>query len=231
MNRENLIISKVGTLVQDYVKLLKSVFKLKINYTGFEYFQIIDNSNVYQLILKCNEDITLIADIDTTISVNSWTVSYTTVSDNRLGNYLGSLVGYIIEEFGSSVHSVTFSMKQGIASEYNELSSLDNEVSIIWSLIRPSGFKSSSEELQVNKYHYQHLLEKESSNEPLLFGEAYYFALKYYNKGGDTFVECCEPKDFEWHKSMGMTYTKKSMLKNFKILDSKNEEYREFLKR
>lgn len=223
VNHEDIIVYNVGAYIQEFVNIISTVFGAKINYTGFEYFEVGDQGKNFRLTLKLNEYTTIVADtVDK--NIDSWVVTIGSKqkgkSSLKLKSYIVSLFDYLTGEFGENIRSVTFTMEQGKPSSCNLCMGTDGEFDIVWAIIRPSGFLSYLEELDVNKFHYKHLLLKEDSNTPLLFGEAYYLALKHYNDGGDGFVECTDPKDFDRQKTEGKIFTKKKMLKDFKLYKS-----------
>lgn len=224
MNHEDTIVTNVGAYIQKLVNLINKGFGATINYTGFEYFIIEDSGSNYKLTLKLNEYTSIVVDtVDKDIS--SWVVTIGKTQKGRTSSkleaYISSLFKYLIGEFGENTRSVTFTMEYGKHSDSVLCADTSGEFDITWAFIKPTeGFSSYLDELEANKFHYKHLLLKKKSDEPLSFGEAYYFALKNYNKGGDGFVECTGPEDFEKEKQRGKVFTKKTMTEDFKIYKS-----------
>lgn len=221
MNHEEVIILNVGTFVQKFINLINKGFGAKIDYTGFEYFKVEDQGVNFRLTLKLNEYTTIYADTAGE-DVSSWVVTIGNTQKGRnssnLSEYIVELFEWVSEEFGENIHSIKFSMNSSEFSSCELCMDTDGEFDIVWVLISPK-FEGVRflDKLEKNKFYYKHLLSKRKSKEELSFGEAYYFALKYYNNGGDGFVECTDPRDFEKEKSEGKLFTKKSMLKDFKI--------------
>lgn len=216
--REETIILEVGKYAQTFAKLLEKFFDLRTDYTGFRYFKISDLNDRYEIELNCiSNKIAYIVEVNPS-NYSSWTLNkvFSRVSETNpeLNTYVVDLLEFVIKEFGSNIHSIVFSMERDTPSSVSKLSS--GEEVICWALFKPSDFESYLGELKANEYHYKHLLEKAGNNDPLSFGEAYYFAEEHYNNGGDRFVECTDPRDFERYLKDGYKYTKKSMLKDFK---------------
>ena len=225
MNREEKIVEKVGSLAKSYINLLKDVFGVRKQYSGFASFCVEDEcgSGNYKVSMKFGDSSSLNFFVSGD-DINKGTYDGVTKYDGRIGVFIEDFVKFIVREFGKDVHSACFTVEYGISSSRKELG-VSGEFNIVWSLFKPSDFKSYLDELKVNKYHYQHLLGKAGNDTPLSFGEAYYFALKHYNKGGDGFVECTGPKDFEWEeKELGIKHTKKSMLRSFETFKNVCED-------
>ena len=116
VNHEDIIVYNVGAYIQEFVNIISTVFGAKINYTGFEYFEVGDQGKNFRLTLKLNEYTTIVADtVDK--NIDSWVVTIGSKqkgkSNLKLKRYIVSLFDYLTGEFGENIRSVTFTMEQG----------------------------------------------------------------------------------------------------------------------
>lgn len=131
----------------------------------------------------------------------------------KIADIVDTLMQFIVDYFGSNVHSKVFTTIKGVHSSMRP-SKTEGEVDIIWSVNR-AGMHGCAD-LRNNEYHYKVLLSKESSDSPLTYGEAYYFAMQHYNDGGDVFVECVSNEDYNRRvRVLGKGSTKSSLLREF----------------